>query len=81
MTSYLNLVRNKNRKIEEALKAIDDAKQILTKLEGMAGQALDGEEVDVAEVAVQTHALRGATDRILVGMIESTLRPSNGREA
>ena len=78
--TYATFVRNRNQKLEQAFQAIEDAKRILSELEQFTVRAAEGGLPDIGETAHLTHGLRDATDRILVGIVESATLP-NGMEA
>lgn len=78
--SYTTFVRNKNKKLEQAFQAIEDAKRILSELEQMTVRSAEGNLPDIGETAHLTHGLRNAVDQILVGIVESVMLP-DGREA
>ena len=75
MSSYTTFVRNKNLKLEEAFQAIDEAKRILADIEKFSLESAQGKQTDIEKTAAMTHALRNATDRILVGLVESAILP------
>lgn len=77
---YSSFVRNKNRKLEQAFQAIEDAQRILADLEQMTVRSAEGNLPDIGETARLTHGLRSAVDRILVGIVESTLLPRGDKE-
>lgn len=78
--TYATFIRNKNQKLEQAFQAIEDAKRILADIEQITVDAADGKLPDIGQTAHLTHALRSATDRILVGIVESAIVPDR-REA
>ena len=73
--TYATFVRNRNKKTEQAFQAIDDAKRILADLERFAVQAAEGTLPDIGETADKAHALRNATDRTLMSLVEACLVP------
>ena len=73
--TYATFVINRNKKTEQAFQAIEDAKRILADLERFSVQAAEGTLPDIGETADKAHALRNATDRILMRLVEAYLIP------
>lgn len=69
--------KEKILKLSNAYKAIDNAINILRKLEALADQSASGKNIDLVQVVECTHALRKEVDRILVGFVESQIQPNN----
>ena len=80
LMTYATFIRNRNRKIEQAFQAIEDAKSNLSELEQMTVRSAKGNLPDIGETAHLTHGLRNAVDQILVGIVESVMLP-DGQEA
>lgn len=76
--TYVAFIRNRNKKIEQAFQAIDDARRILAELEESVIKSSEGTLPDIGETANRTHALRNATDQILVSLVEASLLPEDG---
>lgn len=76
--TYATFIRNKNRKLEQAFQAIEDARSILAELEQVTVRAAEGKLPDIGQTAHLTHGLRDSVDRILVGIVESAIEPTGG---
>lgn len=76
--SYIEALRRRNRQSEQSFQAIDEARRILLDLEQITVQVAEGKLPDIGETAHLTHSLRGAADRILVGIVESATLPVGG---
>ncbi len=68
---HIDIVKNRTACINTVFNSIEEAKNTLKKLEEMAAQRADGRVLDIHEVGVTSHKLRGCVDRILVGLVES----------
>lgn len=69
--------KEKILKLSDAYKAIDNARDILRKLEVLADQSASGESIDLVKVVECTHGLRKEVDRILIGFVESQMQPDS----
>lgn len=72
---HIDIVKTRTACTNKAFTAIESARFILSQLEEMAAQRADGELLDIHAVVSATHSLRGCTDRILAGLIESLILP------
>lgn len=72
--------KEKILKLSNAYKAIDNAKNILRKLETLANQSASVESIDLVQVVECTHGLRKEVDRILVGFVESQMQPNSTQD-
>ena len=67
-------------KLSDAYKAIDNARNILRKLEALADQSASGESINLVQVVECTHGLRKEVDRILIGFVESQMLPNSTQD-
>ena len=69
--------KEKILKLSDAYKAIDNARNILRKLDALADQSASGESINLVQVVECTHGLRKEVDRILIGFVESQMQPDS----
>ena len=67
-------------KLSDAYKAIDNARNILRKLEALADQSASGEGIHLVQVVECTHGVRKEVDNILVGFVESEMQPDSTQD-
>lgn len=72
--------KEKILKLSDACKAIDNARNILRKLDALADQSASGKNIDLVQVIECTHGLRKEVDRILVGFVESQMQPNSTQD-
>lgn len=72
--------KEKILKLSDAYKAIDNARNILRKLDTLADQSASGKNIDLVQVVECTHGLRKEVDRILVGFVESQMQPNSTQD-
>lgn len=72
--------KEKILKLSDAYKAIDNARNILRKLDTLADQSAFGKNIDLVQVVECTHGLRKEVDRILVGFVESQMQPNSTQD-
>ena len=73
--TYQAFVKQRTGQAAKAFEAIEQARKIIAQLELLTVQTAAGQHPDLAEVAHATHALRGATDQILVSLVEARVVP------
>ena len=72
--------KEKILKLSDAYKAIDNARNILRKLDALADQSASGKNIDLFQVVECTHGLRKEVDRILIGFVESQMLPNSTQD-
>ena len=72
--------KEKILKLSDAYKAIDNARNILRKLDALADQSASGKNIDLVRVVECTHGLRKEVDRILIGFVESQMLPNSTQD-
>lgn len=72
--------KEKILKLSDAYKAIDNARNILRKLDALADQSASGKNIDLVQVVECTHGLRKEVDRILIGFVESQMLPNSTQD-
>ena len=63
-------IKEKTLKLSDAYMAIDEAKDILRKLENLADKSASGELSNLIDVVHMIHDLRDKTNKVLIGFVE-----------